>query len=139
MKSYRLLSMDNIGTRIKKILEEMEGPERGKQTRLADFAGCTKALIGQLMKNPAQELGYQYAKSIEKSLGYRVDWILKGTAPKMLTEKELIQQEGDNIDEVAELVLLYRQGTVQGRFRLMEYARTIDKVPAKLRRPVRID
>ncbi|WP_211462850.1 hypothetical protein [Collimonas silvisoli] len=121
--------MENIGDRIKVILIELDGPERGKQTRLANIAGCTKALIGQLMRNPGQDLGYQYAKNVEKDLGYRVDWILKGALPKFVREQELASQETNDLDELVELTLLYRQATGAARIRLMKFARTLEKAP----------
>lgn len=139
MQSYRLLSMENIGDRIKMILKELDGPERGKQTRLAELAGCTKALIGQLMRNPGQELGYQYAKNIEKNLGYRVDWILKGTLPKFAKEQEFSKQETNDLDELVELTLLYRQATGAARIKLMKFARALDKVPTNLRKAITTD
>ncbi|HWW05660.1 hypothetical protein [Collimonas sp.] len=131
--------MENIGDRIKVILIELDGPERGKQTKLAKIAGCTKALIGQLMRNPGQELGYPYAKNIEKHLGYRVDWILNGTLPKFVREQELAPQETNDLDELVELTLLYRQATGAARIRLMEFARSLEKVPPDLRKNITID
>ncbi|WP_211474892.1 hypothetical protein [Collimonas humicola] len=126
--------MASIGDRIEVILEEMEGQDRGKQVRLADHAGCTKSLIGQLLRNPGQNLGYKYAKNIEQSLGYRVEWILKGILPKLLP----VQSESVELDEVAELILLFRQATDESRERILTFAREVDRVPENLRKPIRL-
>lgn len=111
----------------------MDGPERGKQTRLAEAAGCTKALIGQLLKNPSQKLGYEYAKNIQDRLGWRVDWLLHGQPPKRVEEVSTPQKTGVSGDEIIELVLLYRQSTKEARERIMKYARSADKAPGALR------
>lgn len=131
--------MENIGDRIKMILKELDGPERGKQTRLAEIAGCTKALIGQLMRNPGQELGYQYAKNIEKNLGYRVDWVLKGTLPKFANERELPTQEANDLGELIELMLIYKEATGIARAKLMKFARALNKVPTTLKKSITVD
>lgn len=133
MNSIRFLAVSNIGDRINEILTEMDGPERGKQTRLAEAAGCTKALIGQLLKKPGQELGHKYAKNIEMRLGYRADWILYGQTPKRIEESLDHRKHGVDADEIIELILLYRQSTKEARDRILRYARSADKSPGALR------
>lgn len=129
MNSFRFLAVNTISDRIKEILRDMGGPERGKQTRLAAYAGCTKGLINQLLKGTGQQLGHEYAKNVEKNLGYRVDWLLYGTLPKMITDEVgvPIRAGSPNGDEIIELAILYRQSTPEARKRILQYARSEDK------------
>lgn len=123
-----------MSDRIIEIINEMDGPDRGKQTRLAEAAGCTRALIGQLLKNPAQKLGYEYAKNIEMRLGYRVDWLLHGQLPKRVSDRPIeARPSGVDGDEIIELVLLYRQSTKDARDRILKFARAADKSAGALR------
>jgi hypothetical protein len=134
--------VETISDRIKEILTELDGPERGKQTRLAVIAGCTKALINQLLKNPSQQLGYEYAKKIEEELGWRVDWLLYGQMPKRYGAAHHVQHDdGRKLDgdEVIELVLLYKQCTKESRERVLRYARNADKAPGALKIVIPID
>lgn len=127
--------METISDRISEILENMEGPERGKQTRLAEIAVCTKGLINQLLKNPGQRFGYEYAKNIERRLGYSVDWILHGRLPKYAKDqKRDASDESVDGEELIELMLLYRQATPAGRSRILRYARVAEKIKGPLRR-----
>ncbi len=84
MNSVRFLYMSTLADRIAEIISELDGPDRGKQVRLANIAGCSRGLINQLLKVPGQQLGYEFAKNIEKRLGYRVEWILEGSMPKWI-------------------------------------------------------
>jgi len=62
---------------------EMEGPDRGKQARLARIANCSRGLVNQWNQGVNDSMGYEYAKNISDQLGYRVEWIMKGEgAPK---------------------------------------------------------
>jgi hypothetical protein len=132
--SIRFLAVETISDRIAEILKNMDGAERGRQTRLAEIAGCTKALIGQLLKTPGQELGHKYAKNIELRLGWRADWILYGQLPKRAEAgANPTPTSGIDADEVIELVLLYRQSTREARDRIMKYARSADKAAGALK------
>lgn len=132
MHSIKFPAVETISDRIKEILREMDGPERGRQTRLADIAGFSKALVGQLLNNPGQKLGHEYAKKIEDRLGWRADWILYGKLPKKAAE-EKSPKTGIDGDEIIELVLLYRQSTKEARTRILQYARSADKAAGALR------
>lgn len=125
--------METICDRIGEILREMDGPERGKQSRLAGIAECSRGLISQLLTNPGQQLGYDYAKNIEKRMGWRVDWVLNGYLPKRISEKESVNVEGGSADEVIELAILYRQATPDARMRILDFARSAEKLPGTVR------
>lgn len=120
--------METMSDRIKEILESLPGPDRGKQTRLAEIAECTKALINQLLKNPAQTLGYEYARNIEKKLGYRVDWVLNGHLPKFVTDEAPMAAPsvGNEVDEMIEMMLLFRQASPKDRDFLLTSARALN-------------
>lgn len=79
--------MKTMQERINKILSDMEGPDRGKQTRLAEIAGCTRGLVSQWIAGSNESMGYQYAKNIEAKLGFSADWVMQGTPP-MRTKPE---------------------------------------------------
>ena len=74
----RFLYMMNFDDRIRLILSEMEGNERGKKSRLAKLAGCTRALVTQWLNGERDSMGYEYAENISRNLGYSIDWILTG-------------------------------------------------------------
>jgi hypothetical protein len=135
MNSFRFLAVGTISARIQEILNEMGGPDRGKQSRLADIAGCSRGLINQLLKNPGQQLGYEYAKNIEDKLGWRVEWLLEGQLPKRVENQraEHHKPPATDGDEIIELILLYRQSTKEARERILKYARAADKAPGALR------
>lgn len=70
--------MTKLSDRIATVLGEMEGPDRGKQSRLAKFAGCTRGLVNQWVAGLNETMGYEYAKNIHDQLGYSIDWLIKG-------------------------------------------------------------
>jgi len=76
--------MTTLQERIRDILEEVYQSRRGCQAALARVAGVSRGLITQILENPSQTLGYEYAKNIERELGYRVEWILEGKGPKKI-------------------------------------------------------
>ena len=128
MNSFRFLSVETISDRITEILSEMTGPDRGKQTRLAEIAGCTKALINQLLKNPSQQIGYDYARNIEERLGYRVDWILYGKLPKLKTEKLDVVAGVVSTADISKLIELFGQATDSGRKFILDSASVAEKL-----------
>jgi hypothetical protein len=135
--SFRFLSVETIGDRIKQILNEMEGPERGKQTRLAEIADCTKGLINQLLHNPGQQLGFDYAKNIERKLGYRVDWILHGQQPPRLTDQlplEAAAPPANSANELIEIVEVYRDASPTERQQLLAAVRILRRAIERGRR-----
>ena len=77
-----LLYMTTLQERIFQILEEMEPPERGKQSRLARIAGVSRGLVNQWLNGTIDSIGYDYAKNIADQLGYRLEWVLKGEQPR---------------------------------------------------------
>jgi hypothetical protein len=68
--------------RIRVIMSEMEGPERGKQKRLADYAGADRQVVNHWLSGVIAEMRYEHAKNIEESLGYCVDWLIRGKGPR---------------------------------------------------------
>jgi phage repressor protein C with HTH and peptisase S24 domain len=74
--------MSTLQERIREILTEMPGPERGKQVRLAAIAGCTRGLVNQWLKGSTPTMGYEYAKNIEEQMGYAIPWLMDGVLPK---------------------------------------------------------
>lgn len=132
MDSITFPTVETISDRIAEILREMDGPERGRQTRLAEIAGFSKALVGQLLDNPSRKLGHEYAKRIEERMGWRADWLLYGKLPKKVDE-DASRRVGVDGDEIIELVLLYRQSTKDARARILQYARSADKASGALR------
>lgn len=127
-----------MSDRIREILKNLPGPERGRQTRLAEIAECTKALINQILKNPAQTLGYEYARNIEKKLGYRVDWVLNGHLPKFLDEAppRSEETEANEVDELIEMMLLFRQASPADRDFLLMSARSLNNRRVRESMPV---
>ncbi|MDB5733262.1 MAG: hypothetical protein JWQ03_3157 [Variovorax sp.] len=124
--------MSTLGERLKKILGEMDGPEHGKQSRLADVAGCTRATMSNYLKNPGAEIGYEYAKNMADALGYEVDWIIMGRGePRTAPGSGAIPVTLTYVDP-EELALLthYREATSAGK----DYIRRSAELTEKSRR-----
>lgn len=68
--------------RIRTVIAEMDGREYGKQTRLAEIAGCARAVVNHWLSGVQMEIKYEHAKNIAQQLGYRLEWIMEGKGPK---------------------------------------------------------
>jgi transcriptional regulator with XRE-family HTH domain len=77
----RFLYMSKLAERISTVIENMEGPERGRQTRLAKIANCSRGLVNQWLAGLNDSMGYEYAKNIANELGYSVEWLISGKPP----------------------------------------------------------
>lgn len=73
--------------RIRVVIAEMEGREYGKQTRLAEIAGCARAVVNHWLSGVQLEIKYDHAKNLADKLGYRLDWIMEGRGPKREGER----------------------------------------------------
>lgn len=94
--------MSTFPERIRIILSEMEGPQHGKQSRLAQIAGCTRGLVNQWKIGIHETMGYAYAKNIEKALGYSVSWVLDGTGAKQTgigATRYFVSEEASGVGE----------------------------------------
>ena len=126
--------MKTLSERITIVLSEMEGPERGKSVRLAQLAGTTRGRVSQWLNDPSEALSYDYAKNIEGTLGYAVEWLRDGKLPKMAAEAKKQGSQGNLLSyvDVEEMILLtaYREASAEGRRYIMksaELARQSDK------------
>lgn len=72
----------NLADRTRLILQEMAGRDHGKQTRLAEIAGCARAVVNHWLSGAQEEMRYDHASKIAKKLGYRIDWLIAGRGPK---------------------------------------------------------
>lgn len=127
--------MNEQAKRIQEIMASMDGPDRGKKARLAALAGCTRALVGQWMTVPGQTINYDHARSIELTLGYRIDWIINGQLPKHRKDAPLAAQPSQPpaatelaIDEIVKLLSLYGQLTDESRRMVREFC---DQMPKR--------
>lgn len=125
--------MNDQSKRIQEILDSMDGPERGKKSRLATLAECTRALIGQWMTVPGQTINYEHAKNIEIALGFRAGWIIDGTGPKKPGARNLelappVDRNKVDAEDIAKLVTLFAQSTNEGRERIMTAAKMSEKI-----------
>lgn len=131
---YKLMTtftpMSTLPERLQKILSEMEGPDHGKQSRLAKIAGSERAAISHYLKNPGAEIGYEYAKNIADALNYNVDWIISGRQPERIevvdkTITKILQYVDEN---EAALLTHYREATVRGKKYILESGEFADKL-----------
>jgi transcriptional regulator with XRE-family HTH domain len=74
--------MNNLADRVQTIIQEMDGKEYGKQTRLAEIAGCARAVVNHWLSGVQEEIRYAHARDIAKKLGYQLDWVISGIGPK---------------------------------------------------------
>lgn len=124
--------MNTISERLQLIIAEMEGPDRGKQVRLAEIAKCTRATISHYLKNPGTEMGYEYARNISDALGYSVEWIITGRGdPKK--RQDVISAPAVTLTYVNSeeniLLTLYRESAKSGQVYILESAKMTEKLP----------
>ena len=108
-----------LADRVREILAEMDGPERGKQSRLAQIAQCERSAVNHWL-NGQPTIAYANAENIANYFGYRLKWVKDGIGPKRLTEKEESAPEETlfmihvNQKEMS-LVSAYRASTALGK------------------------
>lgn len=121
--------MSTLGERLKRILAELDGPEHGKQSRLADVAGCTRATMSNYLKNPGAEIGYEYAKNMADALGYEVDWLITGRGEPKAPRLANISPVTLTYVDAEELTLLthYREATAAGKDYIRRSAELTEK------------
>lgn len=106
--------------RIRVVIAEMEGREYGKQTRLAELAGCARAVVNHWLSGVQVEIKYDHAKNIADKLGYRLDWIMEGRGQKRESAKEPAQaKQADllmrlSVDEL-KIITHYRAANPTGK------------------------
>jgi hypothetical protein len=115
-------------------MSEMEGPERGKQKRLADYAGAERQVVNHWLSGVISEMRYEHAKNIEDSLGYSVDWLIRGKGPR---RKAAPSPEGEKTltfvtTDENRLLTRYRAATSLGKQIIMASA---DGAPKKIPLP----
>lgn len=73
--------MNLLSDRVKKIIEEMEGKDRGKQSALAELVGTSKQVVSYWVTGFTSAMAYECAQRISQKLGYRVEWLMSGKGP----------------------------------------------------------
>lgn len=127
----RVQGMTTLPERLQMILSEMEGPDHGKQKRLADLAGCQRATITHYLKNPGSVMGYEYAKNLADALSYSVDWLILGRGgphEKGLKKAPISLTYVDQAE--ADLLSMYRESTPEGKVYIISSARMTEKLPS---------
>ena len=125
-----LRCMTTLPERLHAILSEMEGPDHGKQVRLATLAECKRATITHYLKNPGSEIGYEYAKNIADRLGYNVDWVITGRGDPKNKEQQTAPISLTYVDQDESVLLtMYRESTKEGREYIRESAKLTEKTP----------
>lgn len=76
-----------LADRVREILSDMEGPERGKQSRLAQIAQCERSAVNHWLSGQPT-IAYSNAENIANYFGYRLKWVKDGVGPKRQTDKE---------------------------------------------------
>lgn len=120
--------------RMRVVIAEMEGREYGKQTRLAEIAGCARAVVNHWLSGVQQEIKYDHAKNIAAALGYRLDWIMEGKGPKREGEKEPAQAKTSDllmrlsVDEL-KIIAHYRSANTIGKTMIELNAEIAPKQP----------
>lgn len=88
------MAQTTLEQRIRKVLEDMPGPTRGKQVRLAKIADESKQLVSHWLKGVSKEIRYEAARRISEELGFRIDWLMRGKGP-------MKREEGEEVTEAA--------------------------------------
>lgn len=73
--------MNLLSDRVKKIIEEMDAKDHGKQSALAELAGTSKQIVNHWVSGLTASMDYRWAKQISEKLGYRIEWLMNGKGP----------------------------------------------------------
>lgn len=110
-----------LAERIRLVIREMPGPERGKQTRLAKIADESKQTVNHWLLNRVTEIQYEPARRICEQFGYRIDWLMRGKGPIHKDDQEVPMASTENMSLVylttqeMEIITNYRQTDEIGR------------------------
>lgn len=83
-----------LADRIRIILGDMDGPEYGKQARLARIAGAGRPVVNHWLSGDQVKIKSEHALALANHFGYRLEWLLDGKGPKKRGEKEV--EEGNS-------------------------------------------
>ena len=78
-----------LSDRIRAIILDMDGPDYGKQARLAEIAGCGRPIVNHWLSGQQGKINPKHALAIAAKLGYRVEWIMEGKGPRKKGETEI--------------------------------------------------
>lgn len=95
----------SLAERIRLVMKEMPGPDRGKQSRLSRIADESKQTVNHWLTERVTEIQYDAAKRISEELGFRIEWLLRGKGPIRKDDKD----EPEAVAEKMQLVYLTQQ------------------------------
>lgn len=78
-----------LADRIRMILKEMDGPDYGKQARLAAIAGCGRPVVNHWLSQNQMTIRSEHALAICHELGYRPEWLLEGKGLRKKDQQEI--------------------------------------------------
>lgn len=85
-----------LADRIRIVLSDMDGPEYGKQARLAEIARCGRPVVNHWLRSKQETISSKHALNIANGLGYRVEWLMEGRGPRrkdsLETDEERTEQ-----------------------------------------------
>lgn len=84
-----------LADRIRTVLNQMDGPEYGRQARLAEIAQCGRPVVNHWLSQAQKNINSKHALAISAALGYRVEWLMEGRGParEVLGEARPVAQE----------------------------------------------
>lgn len=78
-----------LSDRIRTVLLEMEGPDYGKQAKLAEIAGAGRPVVNHWLSGQQGKINPKHALAISAKLGYRVEWLMEGRGPKKKDDPDI--------------------------------------------------
>jgi hypothetical protein len=85
-----------LADRIRVILGDMDGPEYGRQARLAKIAKVARPKVTHWLTGQ-KSINSDHALAICNTLGYRLEWLLEGKGPKKKGDKDADTAEGEKM------------------------------------------
>lgn len=120
--------MNLLLDRVKKIIEEMDGKDRGKQSALAAIAGTSKQVVSFWVSGYTASMDYECAQRIAEKLGYRIDWLMMGRGlPKEAQGADVEvapKQEEQNASTAKPSNELFLTHVTADEMRLLTFCRT---------------
>jgi hypothetical protein len=81
-----------LADRIRIILSDLDGPEYGKQARLAEIARCGRPVVNHWLSHKQETISSKHAMNIAAGLGYRVEWLMEGRGPRRKDSSEIDEE-----------------------------------------------
>lgn len=117
----------SLADRIRLILSDLDGPEYGKQARLAEIARCGRPVVNHWLTHKQESISSKHAMNIAHALGYRMEWVMNGSGPRRSSDADTGASKDEQVtaqeptfvihlsEEEMQLITAYRKADAMDR------------------------